>query len=202
VGDGNEAALVERLRAGDEAAFVEIVNAHHAALVRIAMSFVSNRAVAEETVQDTWLAVVKGIDRFEGRSSLRTWLIGIVVNRAKTAGVKERRTVPFDSSEPTAPELIGSFAPDGSWARPPEPWSDQVDDRIVATQIVGQLGSFLDELPPMQRAVVTMRDVEGLSSAAVCEALDLSEANQRVQLHRGRTVLRARLADVMGEGSR
>lgn len=199
MGDGSEAALVERLRAGDEAAFVEVVNAHHAALVRLAMAFLSSRAVAEETVQDTWLAVVKGIDRFEGRSSLRTWLMGIVMNRAKTAGMRERRTVPFDSTEPTAPELAGSFAPDGSWARPPEPWSDRVDDQLLARQAVDQLGGFLEDLPPMQRAVVTMRDVEGLSSAAVCAALELSEANQRVQLHRGRTVLRARLADVMGE---
>jgi RNA polymerase sigma-70 factor (ECF subfamily) len=198
VGDGSEADLVERLRAGDEAAFVDVVNAHHASLVRIAMSFVGSRAVAEETVQDTWLAVVKGIDRFEGRSSLRTWLIGIVVNRAKTAGARERRTVPFDAATPP-PELERSFGSDGQWTRPPQPWTDDIEERIVAQQIVARLGGFLDDLPPMQRAVVTMRDVEGLPAAEVCRLLGLSEANQRVQLHRGRTRLRLQLADAIRE---
>lgn len=196
MGDGSDADLVERLRAGDESAFVEVVNAHHASLVAIAMSFVGSRAVAEETVQESWLAVVKGIDRFEGRSSLRTWLISIVVNRAKTAGVRERRTVPFDTAT-APPEFEQSFGSDGRWTRPPVPWTEAVEDRLVAKQVVGELQGFLDELPAVQRAVVTMRDVEGMSSTEVCKLLDLSEANQRVQLHRGRTVLRARLAAII-----
>jgi RNA polymerase sigma-70 factor (ECF subfamily) len=196
VAGSGEADLIARLRAGDEQAFVQVVTDHQASLVRIASTFVSSRAVAEEIVQDTWLAVVRGIDRFEGRSSLRTWLISIVVNRAKSAGVRERRSAPVESPA----DLLATgeaFAAGGQWGTPPTPWTDEVEDRLVAKQVIGQVGAFLAELPETQRQVVLMRDVEQLPAAEVCAILGISEGNQRVQLHRGRVTLRAKLADLV-----
>lgn len=187
-----EAELVERLRAGDEAAFAEVVRAHHAALCRLARTFVGSGAVAEEVVQDTWLAVVKGVDRFEGRSSLRTWLFHILVNRAKTTATRERRT---DSGiDPDADRFDGN----GVWSAPPVPWSEQVEDRLVAEQVAVTARALLEDLPDTQRQVVVLRDVEGLSAADVSSLLGVSDGNQRVLLHRGRARLRAGLEAKLG----
>lgn len=180
------------LRAGDEAAFAWLVDQYHAALVRLARTFVPSRAVAEEVAQETWLAVLRGVDRFEGRSSLKTWIFHILANRARTIGARERRTVPVDTTgSATVDER--RFDGAGAWSDPPVPWTDKVDDRLEAEQLVGRALAVLAELPESQRAVVTLRDVEGLTSKEVCDVLNISEANQRVLLHRGRARIRAAL---------
>jgi RNA polymerase sigma-70 factor, ECF subfamily len=188
----DDAELVARLQAGDEAAFAEVVDRYHASLLRVAATFVPSRAVAEEVVQDTWLGVVRGIERFEGRSSLKTWLFRIVVNRARTAGTRERRQVPVDlSGEPAvSPER---FDGNGAWREPPVPWTDAADDRIAAGELVGSVVAALNALPEAQRQVVVLRDLEGAASGDVCRLLGITEANQRVLLHRGRSRLRAAL---------
>lgn len=187
-----EAELVERLRAGDEAAFAAVVRAYHASLCRLARTFVGSGAIAEEVVQDTWLAVVRGVDRFEGRSSLRTWLFHILVNRARTTATREHRT---DSSiELDADRFDGA----GAWSSPPVPWSEQVEDRLAAEQAAALARDLLETLPDTQRQVVVLRDVEGLTAAEVADLLGLSDGNQRVLLHRGRVRLRAGLEAKLG----
>jgi RNA polymerase sigma-70 factor (ECF subfamily) len=182
--------LVRRLRAGDESAFVEVIDAYHPSMVRFAQTFVSNRAVAEEVVQDTWLAVLKGIDRFQGRSSLKTWIFRILANRARSTGTREQRTVPVDLE---APGTVDSrrFDARGAWSDPPAHWSEEVDDRLSAAPLVAEVSAAIAQLPEGQRAVVTLRDEDGLSSKEVCDVLGISEANQRVLLHRGRARIRA-----------
>lgn len=191
-----DAELLGRLRAGDERAFVTLVRRHHAAMLRLAACYVPSAAVAEEVVQDTWLGMLRGIAGFEGRSSFRTWLFRILVNRARTAGARERRSVAIGDAGPV---VDGSrFDGTGHWAVPPERWVDEADDRVDAAKLAGRLRSAIDELPPRQREVVTLRDVEGLSSEEVCSVLDISESNQRVLLHRGRSRLRQALETEFG----
>ncbi|MEA2972907.1 MAG: hypothetical protein QOG82_1365 [Actinomycetota bacterium] len=200
----DDADLVARLQAGDEQAFVLLVDLYHAPLLRLASTFVPSRAVAEEVVQDTWLGVVRGIHRFEGRSSLKTWLFRIVVNRARTAGVRERRETPTDrpdsysSGEPAVPPE--RFNAGGGWSSPPTPWSDDAEDRIVARQTAAKVSRHLNLLPDRQRQVVVMRDFEGLPATEVCTILGITEANQRVLLHRGRSRLRNMLERELGKG--
>ncbi len=187
----SDPALLARLRDGDESAFLALVTRYNGSLLRVARTFVPSEAVAEEVVQDTWIGVVRGVDRFEGRSSFRTWLFRILVNRARTAGVRERR---HDSFDPTGPAVAPDrFAQSGAWADPPTPWESEVDDRLVAATWGPTLRSALDDLPGRQRDVVVLRDVEGLTSADVCDVLGISEGNQRVLLHRGRSRLRTAL---------
>lgn len=186
-----EVRLLERLRAGDEDAFVTLVTRHHDSMLRLASSYVPSRAAAEEVVQETWLGVVKGIDRFEGRSSLRTWLLRILVNRARTTGARERRLVPVGDVEPAVDPA--RFGPDGMWASPPVPWAEEVEERLDAAGLAGTLRTAFSLLPPRQREVVALRDVDGLTSREVCEVLDISEGHQRVLLHRGRSRLRQAL---------
>jgi RNA polymerase sigma-70 factor (ECF subfamily) len=197
VAGADEAELVRRLQAGDEDAFVEVVTRHHAALVRAARAYVASDAVAEEVVQDTWVGVIRGIERFEGRSSLTTWLFHIMANRARSTGVRESRTTPFDASdaESAPPEL---FTREGAWAEPPRPWTDDVEDRLVAEQAAQHVRRCLEGLPDAQRVVVTMRDVDGLGPEEVCSALGVSAGNQRVLLHRGRARVRACLSARLG----
>ena len=195
----DDAELVARLQAGDEDAFVTLVDRFHAPLLRLAANYVPNRAVAEEVVQDTWLGVVRGIERFEGRSSLKTWLFRILTNRARTTGVRERREPPVDPSDEPAVSP-DRFATSGQWARPPAPWADEADERIAARQTLAQIGTRLSELPDGQRHVVLMRDLEGLSAREVCDVLGISEGNQRVLLHRGRSRIRAMLEHELAEG--
>lgn len=194
----DEVELVDRLRAGDEDAFVTLVRRHHSGLIRLASSYVPNRDVAEEVVQEAWLGVVRGIEKFEGRSSLKTWLYRIVVNRARSAGVREHRETPADLTESNGPsERFGS---DGSWVEPPVPWTEQVDDRLTAVALNGRIRDCLDTLPDGQRQVVTLRDIDGLTPGETCAVLGISEANQRVLLHRGRARLRGLLDAEMREG--
>ncbi len=191
-----DAELVARLRLGDEDAFRFVVERYHPSLLRLAMTMVPSRAVAEEVVQDTWLGLVRGIKGFEGRSSLRTWLFHVLVNRARSTGVHERRPATGVTAGPAVDP--SRFGADGSWADPPVPWPDEVDDRLVASQLAERIRPRIDELPDMQRRVVILRDVEGLGATQVCELLGLSEGNQRVLLHRGRSRLRGMLESEMG----
>lgn len=169
-----------------------------AGMLRVAQMYVSSRATAEEVVQEAWLAVLKGIDRFEGRSSLKTWLFRIVANTAKTRGVRESRSAPFssfgDEATVSADRFLGlgeRFP--GHWAVPPASWAGLPDERLLATETMSLIRREIDRLPPAQRAVLTLRDLEGLSSDEVCNALDLTEANARVLLHRARAKVRAAL---------
>ncbi len=187
-----DASLVARLRAGDEAAFAELVDRYHLSMVRVACSFVPTRAVAEEVVQDTWLGVVKGLSRFEGRSSLKTWIFRILVNRARTTGAREPRHVALDTGDGLDPDRFTSH---GVWREPPEVWSDEIEERLAAPEMAARIRQVVEQLPGSQRQVVTLRDVEGLPSSEVCDLLGLSEGNQRVLLHRGRSRVRAMLED-------
>ena len=196
-----EVELLARLRAGDEAAFEALVARHHGTMLAVAQSYVKGRAVAEEVVQDTWLAVLQGLDRFEGRASLRTWILSILVNKAKTRGAREARSVPFaslageDDEPAVAPERFrgaGDAYP-GHWRAYPGNWAaDEVaGDRETIRAALGAIAA----LPPTQQTVIRMRDVEGYSAEEVCAALDVSEANQRVLLHRARSRVRAALEE-------
>jgi RNA polymerase sigma-70 factor (ECF subfamily) len=195
-----DALLLRRLREGDEQAFATLVERYHPSMLRLALTFVPSRAVAEEVVQDTWLAVLRGLGRFEARSSLRTWLFTILVNRARTTGVREARSVPVPDAGPAVD--AARFGPSGAWAEPPEQWIEEAENRIDAIKLADLLRSGLGSLPYRQREVVLLRDVEGLSSAEVCNVLAISEANQRVLLHRGRSRLRQVLESELGGGPR
>jgi len=197
---------VALLRAGDEEAFATMVERHHAAMVRVARGYVHSRAVAEEVAQETWLAVLNGIDRFEGRSSLKTWLFRILVNRAKTRGQREARSVPFssigDGDEPSVdPDRFqGEGEPHpGGWREPPARWDGDPEERLLAGETRALILDTIEELPPNQRAVITLRDIEGLSSEEARNVLDVSETNQRVLLHRARSKVRRALEEYLGE---
>jgi RNA polymerase sigma-70 factor (ECF subfamily) len=184
-----EAELVARLRAGDEAAFVALARRHQAAMLRLASVFVPSAAVAEEVVQDTWVAVLRGIDGFAGRSSFKTWLLRILVNRAKSTGMHEARSVAIDDVGPAVDR--SRFDGAGAWTSPPEHWVEDSEDRLLATGLRERLELALKRLPSRQRAIVILRDVDGLSSEEVCGVLDITAGNQRVLLHRARGHLRA-----------
>ena len=191
-----DAELIGRLRVGDEDAFVLLAEKYRPVMLSLALGYVPNRAVAEEVVQDTWIGVLRGIGKFERRSTFRTWLFRIVINRSISAAARERRSVPVDDMEPVV--SVSRFDALGNWAVPPEPWADQVEDRVMAAKMAARIRSAIGELPPRQRAVVTLRDVQGMNSAEVCSALDISEANQRVLLHRGRSWLRQLIESEFG----
>jgi RNA polymerase sigma-70 factor (ECF subfamily) len=214
-GSESQADLLDRLRAGDRAAFAELVDGWSPALLRVARLHVSTRASAEEVVQETWLAVITQLDRFEGRSSVKTWVFRILENLARTRGAREARSVPWSTAfpEPRDPEENRPTVdprrfrgPEDRWpggwtvAGRPARWQPPPEDAAVAAELRGQLTVALAELPERQRTVVELRDVHGLTSDEVCERLDLTPANQRVLLHRGRARLRARLEDVYREG--
>ena len=196
-----DAELLRQLRAGDEQAFVALVERYNGSMLRLAASFVPSRAVAEEVVQDTWLAVLRGLSAFQGRSSLRTWMFTILVNRARSTGTREQRTIPVADTGPVVD--AARFGPDGAWSAPPEHWIEEAEDRIEAEKLAVLLKALVDGLPGRQREVVLLHDVEGMSSAEVCQVLAISEANQRVLLHRGRGKLRQALESELGvRGSR
>ena len=193
----DDAELVARLRAGDEAAFVSLVDRYHAPMLRFAATFVPNRAIAEEVVQESWLGVVRGIAQFEGRSTLRTWLFSIVANCARRAGARERRQTPVDfADERAVPEV--RFGPRGEWTSPPVPWVEESVDRIAAGQVVASIRGCFDALPAAQRQAVLLRDFEGLPATEVCGMLGISEGNLRVLLHRGRARIRNQLEIELG----
>jgi RNA polymerase sigma-70 factor, ECF subfamily len=195
---------VAALRRGDEAAFVELVRGFHGSMLRLAMVYVSSRAVAEEVVQEAWLGVLQRIDGFEGRSSLKTWILRIAANLAKTRGARERRSVPFSTvADPDAEAGEPPLAPArflepghrwaGHWAAPPRSWQEVPEERLLAMETTAHVEQAIETLPPRQRAVITLRDVEGWSAPEVCDLLGLSEVNQRVLLHRARCKVRAEL---------
>lgn len=190
--------LVRRLLVRDEAAYREIVRRHHGSMIGVARLYVRDRATAEEVVQETWLALLDGLDRFEQRSSLKTWLFGILVNKAKTRATREGRTVSLDDLGPGDEAAKRDFRDDGGWARPPEQWHGLTPERIVSgRQILDHVRGFIDELAPGQRAVVILRDIEGQDASETCRILGLTEANQRVLLHRARASIRNRLAQLI-----
>ncbi|MGP8058187.1 MAG: RNA polymerase sigma factor [Acidimicrobiales bacterium] len=193
-------ALLERVLNGDETAFVEIVRRYNSTLVRVARTYVANDATAEDVAQETWMAVVRGIERFEGRSTFKTWLFRICVNRARSAGVREHRSVPVDLT-PAGPTVDTSrFNGAGMWADPPVPFTELVEGRIDDKPTVAAIRRTIDGLPEATRAVVTLRDVEGLSTVEVADLLGITEANVRVIVHRGRAKVRAALEDMMRGG--
>jgi RNA polymerase sigma-70 factor (ECF subfamily) len=201
---------VDLLREGDEEAFATLLRQHHAWLVRLAMSYVRERAIAEDVAQDTWLAVINGIDRFEGRSSLRTWITRILINQAKSRAVHERRTVPFpaggsaDDLGPTVdPERFadrGRASEIGHWICPPSSWEGVPEERLVSEETRKRIAGAIDALPPIQRRVIELRDVEGWLPHEVCALLHVSEGNQRVLLHRARAKVRAALVAYLDVG--
>ena len=208
----DEAHLVEALRRGDEAAFVTLLERYHGALVRLATVYVGDRVVAEEVAQETWLGVLQGLDRFEARSSLKTWIFHILTNRAKTRAQREGRSVPFSAlwdpdTAPAEPAVEPErFLPaDHSrwprhWASRPRRWDDTPEERLLARETGAYLQQAIAALPPSQREVLTLRDVEGWTSAEVCNVLGISETNQRVLLHRARSKVRRALERYLGEG--
>ena len=191
--------LTQQLLAGDEAAFSALVAAHHGSLLRLALTFVADRGTAEEVVQETWLGVIKGLKSFEGRSSLKTWIFRILVNRARTRGARDGRLLTFSalaSSEREGSELTDRFTSEGRWLHPPGNWEEQnPEDLLLRRETVERLQRAVADLTAAQRAVITLRDIEGLDSPEVCNVLGISETNQRVLLHRARTKVRAALED-------
>jgi RNA polymerase sigma-70 factor, ECF subfamily len=202
----DDAVLVKALTARDADAFAYLLDRYHSTLVRLAQQYVPSRAVADEVVQETWLAVIDGIDRFGQRSSLKTWLFRILVNIARSHGVKENRSIPFattavlDEDPAVDPRRFRrGLRARGAWKRPPHPWSEP-EQRAVDAETLETIRSAIDRLPPDQREVITMRDLLGWSAAEVCEALEVSDANQRVLLHRARSKVRASLEQRYDEG--
>jgi RNA polymerase sigma-70 factor (ECF subfamily) len=196
-----ETELLALLRAGDERAFESLVARHYPTMLAVARHYVKTRAVAEEVVQEAWLGVLNGIDRFEGRSSLRTWILRILVNIAKTRGAREARSVPFASLAPEGDERAveperfrGADDPfPGHWRAYPGNWQRLPDEALADRETLDVVIAAIHELPAPQRIVITMRDIQGCDSEEVCEALDVSEGNQRVLLHRARSKVRSAL---------
>lgn len=198
----DDEVLLHNLRNGDESAFRELVSRYHTTLVRVARYHVDSDAAAEDVAQDTWLAVMKGIHKFEGRSSFKTWLFKILVNRARTAGSRDRRQVPVDPSSREPTVAASRFDAGGAWSDPPTPFTDLVDGQLDQDVVAKALHAAVRELPEPQQAVVTLRDVQGLSTYEVSALLGLTEGNVRVILHRGRAKVRAALEDLVRGGWR
>ena len=208
-----EEAVVRALRAGDEHVFSELVRRLQRPLLRLARTYVTSDAVAEDVVQDTWVAVVRGIERFEERSSLRTWIFRILTNRAKTRGERERRSIPLSALLPVDPGSQepavdpSRFRPPGDpfwpghWSEPPTDWGSDAEARLLGRETQGIIDSALESLPTAQRLVMTLRDVEGWDSDEVCVALEISPGNQRVLLHRARSNVRASLEHYFAEAA-
>ncbi len=209
-GAGAETGLVEALRRGSEDAFASLVDKHYPQMLRLALMYVSSRAVAEEVVQEAWVGVLKGINRFQERSSLKTWIFHIVVNCARTRGKRESRTIPFSAQwdpDSEAPEpsvdpgrFLGQDHPQwpGHWSVRPQSWGASPEERLLAKETQEQIRRAIETLPPTQREVITLRDIDGWESDEVCRALNLSKANQRVLLHRARSRVRRALEQYLG----
>ena len=205
----DEQELVAALQRRDEDAFRTLVQRYQGGLLRLALTYVRVPAVAEEVVHDTWLAVLHGIDTFENRSSFKTWLFRILVNRARTRGVRESRTVAFSDlgeaaagSEPAVPPERFHGAGDelaGHWAAPLRSWGGSPEQRLLARETLEQVAKAVAALPAAQREVLTLRDIEGLSAEEACNVLGVTDTNQRVLLHRARSRVRAALEQYVGE---
>jgi RNA polymerase sigma-70 factor (ECF subfamily) len=200
----DEQCLVDSLRAGDESAFEMLIDRYHAPLLRLAMLYVPSRAVAEEVVQETWLGVLQGLARFEGRSSLKTWIFRILTNRARTRGQREGRSIPFsavwnpesDAAESSV-EADRFFPPEhasaGHWVSLPDNWDALPEERLIGQETRAKIQQAIDALPDGQREVIRLRDVEGWTSEEICNVLEITETNQRVLLHRARSKVRRTL---------
>jgi RNA polymerase sigma-70 factor (ECF subfamily) len=196
----SDEALLCRLCAGEESAFDELVSRHHGPLIRMAMGYVADREVAEEVVQDTWMAVIENLSRFEGRSSLRTWIYGILIHKAKDRGTRERRHTTFSSFEsreddnedlvdPSRFQEAGEWA--GHWAIPPQPWDDQTPEKLLASQqTINAMNSAIELLPRTLKEVLILRDIEGMDIKEACALLKITETNLYVRLHRARERVR------------
>jgi RNA polymerase sigma-70 factor, ECF subfamily len=202
----DDQSLVERARAGDEEAYTVLVRRYSPMLMRLARMYVPTDALAEDVVQETWVAVLRGLDRFEGRSSFKTWLFRILVNRAKTRGVREHRSIPFASvgsgeggegyEDGDGPTVDPSrFTSEGAWTTAPRDWHDDPELSLESEEALRIAREAIAELPERQRIVITLRDLEGLSSDEVRNVLDVTETNQRVLLHRARAKVRKALED-------
>lgn len=195
-----EEEIIACLRRGDEGAFDALMKKHHSALIRMAMGYVADREAAEEVVQDTWIAVIEGLDRFEGRSSLRTWIFGIMIHKAKDRGVRERRHVTFSAFEPSDDESDETIDPArfyqsgewaGHWIFPPQPWDDQTPEKLLASkQTFNAINQAIEALPRTLKDVLILRDVEGVEAKEVCVLLKITESNLYVRLHRARERVR------------
>src|SRR4051794_16169897 len=199
-----DAELLARLRAGDEDAFMTLVDKYGPLMLRIALTHVRTRAVAEEVVQEAWLGVLQGLDRFEGRSTLKTWILRIVANRARTRGEREARSVPLSSLGSEAGEDEPAVDPErflgpdhpmypGGWAIPPHSWARMPEEKLLAGETLQQVRAAIAKLPPRQQEVMVLRDVEGWEPEEVSQALELTPGNQRVLLHRARSKVRTDL---------
>ncbi|HJT94303.1 MAG TPA: sigma-70 family RNA polymerase sigma factor [Mycobacterium sp.] len=209
IGAVDEGSLIAALRDGDEAAFAQLVDQHTPSMLRVARGYVPSHEIAEEVVQETWIALLKGIDQFEGRSSVRTWLFAVMINIAKARGVRERRDADtaiaaYTGGTVDAARFRGSDDPyPGHWLRDetPSPFPDTPEGSVLGNELVDVARRELDKLPERQRIVVTLRDMLGFDSSEVCELLDISMANQRVLLHRGRAAVRQVLEDYLVDSS-
>jgi RNA polymerase sigma-70 factor, ECF subfamily len=205
----DDSAVVAALRAGDERVFADLVDRHTPSLLRVARGYVRNHETAEEVVQETWIALLKGISKFEGRSSLRTWLFTVMINIAKQRGVRERRNYDAEVAAFTGgtvdPALFRGAGEEWTgdwkkWEEYPREFPESPEGSVLAREMVGVAQAELDRLPDGQRMVVTLRDILGFESTEVCRLLDISSANQRVLLHRGRAAVRLVLESYLGVG--
>jgi RNA polymerase sigma-70 factor (ECF subfamily) len=194
--------ILQRLRAGDEAAFEALVSHHDAAMRRVARTFVPTQALADDVVQETWLAVIRGLDKFEGRSSLRTWIFKILANRARTRAVREARSLPFSSiAEPDSPTVDPlAFDDEGRWRSAPARLDYDPETSLLSAELRAHLLEAVDGLPSNMRAVITLRDLVGLTPEEVSEMLEITDGNQRVILHRARAKVRAALQPLVEVG--
>ena len=204
VGEGTFDSEVEALKAGDEAAFRVLIERYHGPMMRLAMAYVRDRGVAEDVVQETWLTCLRSLDRFEGRSSLKTWIFGIAMNVARSHRRKEARVLPFtsfwrrDDSDNRRPTVDPSrFGSDGLWSSRPSNWSSVPESTVLSNETLKRVKEAIDALPAKQREVITMRDVVGLGADEVCALLSISAENQRVRLHRARPSVRKMLEEYL-----
>ena len=209
-GTVDESALVAALRTGDEAVFAELVDQHSPSMLRVARGYVPSHEIAEEVVQETWIALLKGISKFEGRSTIRTWLFTVMINIAKARGIRERRVADAEIAVYTGGTVDRArFRPPdapkspGHWKEraEPSPFPDTPEGSVLGNELIAVARRELDKLPERQRIVVTLRDILGFESGEVCELLQISGANQRVLLHRGRAAVRQVLEDYLAEVS-
>jgi RNA polymerase sigma-70 factor, ECF subfamily len=204
VGGGAQNSELEALKAGDEAAFKSLIQRYHGPMLRLAMAYVRDRDVAEDVVQESWLMCLRSLDRFEGRSSLKTWILGIVMNVARARRRKESRILPFatlfrrDDSDSNRPTVDPSrFGRDGMWQTRPQAWDNLPESKVLGDEALQKVKSAIQGLPPKQREVIVLRDVAGLDAEEVSGMLGISAANERVRLHRARAAVRKLLEDYL-----
>jgi RNA polymerase sigma-70 factor (ECF subfamily) len=193
----DERDLVLALRRGDERAFAELVTRHTPGLLRVARAHVRDAGAAEDVVQETWLALLRGVDRFEQRSSLKTWLYRVALNRARSRGLRDARTAPNATVDPSRFRADDDPEWPGHWAVPPQPWQRDPQVQLQSAELLERLRVAINDLPARQREVVVLRDVQGLSTDEVAQVLELTTGNVRVLLHRGRATVRTRLEEYL-----